>query len=326
MFLKKVLFFNIFFVSWVVLSSQEQKTYKFPPVKYVSIVKNLSDYYLYANGGYHADWYVGYNNAWIVNLGPIDTTGYKSAYIGVKLGRTKNKTYPTADDLSVFDSKIMVSISQSPIFNSGSYVLTENSEIPLEPLSTESIKKVDSSKWFWTPIPINKISTSGDNYVAVWANSKDLTSSSNSPIIAAAILDDEEENVWLNHSIKGALPVNESSLDMPIKGIKPAIVIKLVSENDFKVIVKNFEYEKEDGYLFKWSVIGVDIHKAWLEISYDRLEWRKFGSYIFSPPYFISFSVKDLPKDVFYLRACANDSYENIGCSNHITLNLISEK
>jgi len=324
-FIKKVLFFMYFLCFFtVVLFSQEQKSYKFPPVKYVSIVEDLSEYYLYANGGFHADWYIGFNNAWIVKLPPVDTTGYIDAYIGVKIGRAKNKSYPDSYDLEPTEGKIMASISQSPVFPSQSYVVAENTDIPMEPLQGEAVKNVTSSKWFWSEIPLNKISSDKENYIAVWAQSSSFIDSSKAPIIAAAYLDDGLENVWVNHLIKGSLPTNESSLDTPISGIKPAIVIKLISENDYKVVVKNFKYNDiGNNYIFNWNVIGTDISKSWIEISYDRLEWRKFSGYIYEAPYFISFLRSDMPKDIFYLRACANDIYENTGCSNYISMNLI---
>ncbi|MEF3279479.1 MAG: hypothetical protein K6357_00715 [Elusimicrobiota bacterium] len=327
-FIKKMLFFNTFFVFLLPSFSQEQqKYYKFPPIKYVSLIKDLNDYYLYANGGFHADWYIGYNNAWIVKLPPMDIKNYSRAYVGVKMGRTKNKTYPTSDDTDVYESKILISVSQSSVFPSFSYVIAENSEIPLEPLAGDSLKKVDSAKWFWVNVPLNRFSSEKDNYISVWAQSQDLSDSSKSPIIAAGYLEDGVENVWVNHSIKGAMPVNDSALEMAISGLKPAIVVKLIAENDFKVVIKNFSYEfLDDRYIYNWNVIGTDVYKSWIEISYDRLEWKKYGDYVYSPPYFISFSSADMPKDIFYLRACATDIYENVGCSNHINMNLIKQE
>lgn len=329
--MKKCLFFNIFFlftsVSFLFSQNSQNKVYRFPPVKYVSLIKDLNNYYLYANGGFHADWYIGYNNAWIVNLGTVSTSGYSKAYIGVKIGRAKNKTYPDSDDTSPLDGKIVASLSQSGVFQGNIYVITENSDIPAEPLENESLKNVDSSKWFWAEVPLSRISAEKDNYVAVWAQSKDFTDSKRAPIIAAGYMDDGVENVWLNHSIKGALPSNETALEMPISGIKPAIVLKLIADNDYQVVIKNFNYEKvKSDYVFNWNVIGSDITKSWIEISYDRLEWRKFGSYIYSTPYFITFSTDDMPKDIFYLRACAMDIFENRGCSNNVSMNLINQE
>lgn len=298
--------------------------YEFPPVKYVSLVEGLDNYYLYANGGFHADWYVGYNNAWIVKLPPVDKTGYKEAYIGVKLGRAKNKSYPDSYDLNPIYSKIFVSISNSPYFKSDNYVITTTDEIPMEPLENESLKWIDSSKWFWVKIPLNKISEKENNYIAVWAQSKELTSSLKAPIIAAAKFNDGEKNVWVNHSIKGALPPNENILEMPVSGIKPAIVLKLIPENDYQVIIKNFrKKETEDSFIFDFVAIGGNITKAWLEISIDRIEWRKFSRYIYNSPFFITVNKNDFPKDIFYIRACASDIYENKGCSNFTSVNLV---
>lgn len=323
--MKKSLFFNVFLIISLNIFAQD-KIYKFPPVKYVSLINDLSEYYLYANGGFNADWYIGYNNAWIVNLGSITTSGYQKAFVGVKIGRAKNKTYPSSEDPSPIEGRIVVSISNKPEFPSQAYFLADSSDIPMESLPNDNIKNVDGAKWFWAEIPINRISTESDNYVAVWSQSKSFINSSNSPIIAAGFLNDDKENVWLNHSITGALPPHKSALEIPIKGIKPAIVIKLISENDYKVIIKNFSYElNKDIFIFNWNTIGTDIYKSWIEISYDKLEWQKYTNYIYNKPYFYSFDKEELPDDIFYLRACATDIFENTGCSKEITINLIEK-
>ncbi|MGC9070423.1 MAG: hypothetical protein ACP5IO_03830 [Elusimicrobiales bacterium] len=322
--MKKVLFFNYFFTLTLVLPliSQEKKTYSFPPPTYVSLINDLNMYYMYANGGFHADWYVGYNNAWIVKLPPIDTSGYVKAFIGAKLGRAKNVSYPSATDLEPFKSKIFTSISNSPKFPQKVYVLCESSDIPLEPLEEESIRWVDSSKWFWTEVPLKVISSQKDNYVAVWAESPNLNSSQTSPIIAAGYLDDGKENVWVNTSIKGSLSMLENSLETPISGMKPAIVIKLIKENDYRVVIKNFSYDKNsDLHSFSWNVIAADAEKSWLEISFDKIKWDKFSRYIFYPPYSISFKNTEIPQDVFYIRACATDIFENTECSSYVSVN-----
>lgn len=326
--IKKVLFLNHFLIFLCFfLFSQESKTYKFPPIKYISLVSDLNKYYLYANGGYHADWYVGYNNAWIVKFPAVDTTAYTKAFIGAKLGRAKNISYPSSRNLNPRDSKIFVSISNSPKFSSKAYVLCENSDIPLEPLDDESIDGVDSSKWFWTEIPIKSISTDSENYVAIWAESKDLKDSNSSPIIAAAYLKDNQENVWVSPSIKGSVVNVDNILEIPISNIKPAVVIKLIPENDYKVIIKNFNVQRDkNDYIFSWTVISADTQKSWLEISYDRIKWNRFSKYLFLPPYSYSFSPKELPNDFFYVRACALDNFENFDCSTHISINNIKKQ
>ena len=58
---------------------------KSPVPSYFSPEKNLGRHYLYADGGFHADWYVGYNNCWIIKLPPVPTGGYAKAFIGAKL-------------------------------------------------------------------------------------------------------------------------------------------------------------------------------------------------------------------------------------------------
>ncbi len=327
--MKKVLFFNYFFLLLFIatLFSQDKKRYNFPAPKFVSLIDDLNMYYLYANGGFHADWYVGYNNAWIVKLPPIDKEGYVKAFIGAKLGRAKNTSYPTASDLKPIESKIFVSISDSPKFPPKAYLLCENSDIPFEALEEESIRWVDSAKWFWTEIPLKAISSDKDNYVAIWAQSQNLTSSQTSPIIAAGYLDDGKENVWVNTSIKGSISTVENSLEIPISGIKPAIVIKLIKENDYRVVIKNFSYyTTSDLHSFSWNVIAADAQKSWLEISFDRIKWDRLSRYIFSPPYSISFKSTEIPQDVFYVRACSTDIFENTECSSYVSVNNTTKK
>lgn len=326
--LKKALFLKHFLILCLLfilsLWADETKSYRFPPVKYISLAGDLNRYYLYANGGFDANWYVGYNNAWIVKLPPIDTTGYLKAFIGVKLGRAKNISYPSSKNLKPYESKILAAISNSPRFPGKVYIICENSDIPLEPLSDESIEGVDSAKWFWTEVPLNTLSSTTDNYIAVWAESRELKDSSSSPIIAAASFDDGVENVWVTPSIKGSISSLENPLEIPISGKKPAIVIKLIPQNDYKVIIKNFNLDKrDDEYLFRWSVIGCDIQKSWLEISYDRIKWERFSRYLYLPPFSISFRSTTLPNDLFYIRVCALDNFENLECSSHISINNI---
>jgi len=316
--------FFIILVFFSINSFSQQETNKYPPLKYISQLKNINDYYLYANGGFHADWYIGYNNSWIVKLPPIPKDNYIKAFIGAKIGRAKNVSFPSATDINPLIGKIYIAISQEPNFPSDSiYFLTTTDEIPKEPLPSDNIIGVDSAKWFWVQVPLSKISSDKPNYLVVWSQNQELNSSSNSPIIAAGYDDSEEdeENAWLNHSIKGAPPAGENALETAISGIKPAIAIKLIPQNEFKVIIKNFSAEIDENLiLVNFSVIGVDIQRTWLEISYDKFEWQKITNYIYSSPYSVILKRDEISSDMFYLRASASDNYENIGYSKEITI------
>lgn len=316
-----VFFSPIFFIP-LYLFAQTPEPSKYPPLKYVSLLPNINDFYFYANGGFHADWYVGYNNAWIVKLPPVDTKGFSKAFIGAKLGRAKNISYPLASDLNPILGKVYIAISDQPNFTTdSSYFLVTTDEIPKEALPNDNIKGIDSAKWFWAYVPLSKISSTKPNYLAIWMQSEEFVSSSSAPIIAAGYSEDDEENAWLNHSIKGNPPSGENVLETPLYGVKPALAIKLIPPNEYKVIIKNFSAElEEENILVSFSVVGVDIQRAWLEISYDKFDWQKITNYIYSPPYILSVNRDEISSDLFYLRAAAQDNYENIGYSKEITI------
>jgi len=110
-------------------------------------------------------------------------------------------------------------------------------------------------------------------------------------------------------------------LETPISGIKPALAVKLVPQNEYKVVVKNFNAEvEEDSILANFSVIGADIQRAWLEMSYDKFEWQKVTPYMYSSPYFATLGRETLSSDMFYLRVAAQDNYENTGYSQSLTI------
>lgn len=289
---------------------------------YVSQVRDMNKYYLYANGGFHADWYIGYNNCWIIKLPPVETRLYSKAYIGAKIGRAKIMSYPKSWDKNAVPGKIYMAIGQEPIFTTdNSYFLVESNDLPLEPLPGDYLKGIDSAKWFWAEIPLSGISGEKPNYLALWSSSMYFTSSSSSPIIAAALSENDEQNVWLNRSIKGGPPFGKNTLEMPISGIKPAMALKMVPDNPYRVIIKGFRAEiTPEKFTVFFAAIGEDIDKAWLELSYDKFEWRRITKYMFSPPYFKSFKRGEISEDMFYLRAAARDSLGNTGYSNEIII------
>ncbi|MBI4801694.1 MAG: hypothetical protein HY796_04125 [Elusimicrobia bacterium] len=295
---------------------------KSPVPSYCALTKDLGRFYMYANGGFNADWYVGYNNAWIIRLPPLASGVYARAYIGAKIGRAKIMSWPLSWDKTVIPGKIYLAISQEPGFSSDNmYFLVDSSDLPLEPLPNDSLDGIDSAQWFWTEIPLSKISAEKPNYLAAWSSSRYFISGSSAPIIAAAPSDDKEENVWLNRAIKGNPPSGEGVLETPISGIKPALAIKLVPRNDYKVIIKGFQAELDaDRILVSFSAIGEDLRAVWLELSYDKFDWQKVSRLMFRAPYFFSFGREELSKDMFYLRAAAVDGLENSGYSKEIII------
>src|SRR3989338_1903273 len=295
---------------------------KSPVPAYFSPERNLGRHYLYADGGFHADWYVGYNNCWIIKLPPVPTGGYARASLGAKPARTKIMSWPASWDTEPIPGKIYMALNQAPTFNSDhTYFLAEAADLPREPLPNDSLDGVDSARWVWAEIPLSRVSSEKDNYLALWSSSRYFTSASSSPILAASMSGGDVEDVWLNRSIKGNSPSGEGVLETPISGIKPAIAIKLVPLNEYKVFVKGFAAELTQSEInVSFAAIGEDIRAAWLEVSYDKFDWQRVTRYFFKAPYFWTFGREAISKDMFYLRAAAQDNLENIGYSMAITV------
>ncbi len=293
-----------------------------PVPAYFSPEKNLGRHYLYADGGFHADWYVGYNNCWIIKLPPVPTGGFSKAFLGAKLGRAKIMSWPASWDTTPIPGKIYMALNQAPTFNSDhTYFLVDAADLPREPLPNDSLDGVDSARWVWAEIPLSRVSSEKDNYLALWSSSRYFTSASSSPILAAAMSGGEAEDVWINRSIKGNAPSGEGVLETPISGIKPAMAIKLVPLNEYKVYVKGFAAELTQSEInVSFSAIGEDIRAAWLEVSYDKFDWQRVTRYFFKAPYFWTFGRDAISKEMFYLRAAAIDNLENVGYSMSITV------
>lgn len=295
---------------------------KSPVPVYFAPEKNLGRYYLYADGGFHADWYVGYNNCWIVKIPPVPTGGYAKAFVGAKLGRAKINSWPASWDVTPVPGKIYMAVNQAPSFNSDhTYFLVDAADIPREPLPNDSLDGVDSARWIWSEVPLSRLSSENPNYLALWSSSRYFVSAASSPIISAALSDNGQEDVWLNRSIKGNPPSGDGVLETPISGLKPAIAVKLIPTNEYKVFIKGFAAEvTPEEIMVSFTAIGEDIRAAWLEISYDKFDWQRVTRYFFRAPYFWTFGREALSKDMFYLRAAAADSLENVGYSKEITV------
>jgi len=301
---------------------------KSPVPVYLAAEKNMGRYYLYADGGFHADWYIGYNNCWIVKLPPAVSLNYAKAFIGAKIGRAKINSWPLSWDKTPIPGKIYMAVNQQPKFNSENmYFLADSSDLPLEPLPNDYLDAVDSARWFWAEVSLSRISADSPNYLAIWASSRYFTSASSAPIIAAAFSESNEEDVWLNRSIKGNPPSGDEVLETPISGLKPALAIKLVPQNEYKVFVKGFMAEMDaEKITVSFAAIGEDIRAAWLEVSYDKFEWQRVTRLMFRAPYFWTFKRDEISKDMFYLRAAAADNLENTGYSKEIVIPAVQER
>ena len=85
---------------------------------YVALGPNLNDFDRFADGGPDANWYVGYNNAWIVRLPPAPAGDFPRAFIGAKIGRAKTRPNPKKPWLrELIPGKIYIGVSQNPWFS-----------------------------------------------------------------------------------------------------------------------------------------------------------------------------------------------------------------
>ncbi|MDD4004250.1 MAG: hypothetical protein PHW69_03490 [Elusimicrobiaceae bacterium] len=295
------------------------------PVVY-GLAPDLNEFYLYADGGWDGNWYVGYSNCWLIKLPSIAKKGYKKAYIGARLGRAKGFPVPNRPwEKQPVDGKIYMGLSKDGGFNSRqSYFLVDNNDIPLEAQPKETIKGVGGAQWFWTEVPLDAVSSVKPNYLALWAESDFFTDAAKSPIIAGASRKNSgEDAVWLNSSQKGTPPRDaKTAFELPIKNLIPAMAVKLIPENELSVVARAFKAVADDTSLvLSFSVIGQDVSRAWIEISYDRFNWLRFSKFMFEPPYSFTVLNKNLPKGKYYFRAVATDALENVGYSEVLAMN-----
>lgn len=296
---------------------------KAPVPAYISLEPDLNQYYLYADGGWDGHWYVGYNSCWIVKLPPAPAGNYVRAFIGAKLGRAK--TTASAEKLwekKPNSGKIYMSLSPAPSFASEqSYFLTEGSDIPLEPAANDNLKGVGPSEWFWAEVPLDKVAADRPNFLSIWSSSEYFISSDSSPIIAGAESETRQEAVWLNRSIRGVPPRDaDGALETPVYHLQPAMAIKLIPKNEYKVIIRGFAATLNQKTIkAAFSAIGQDVRAAWIELSHDKFDWQRISRIVTRPPYSFTFDRSELPtNDIFYLRAAAVDSLENTGYSREI--------
>ncbi|NLO92011.1 MAG: hypothetical protein GX410_08510 [Elusimicrobia bacterium] len=297
-----------------------------PSPEYVSMLKDLNRYDMYANGGWDGNWYVGYNSCWIVRVPPAPEGAYVKAYIGAKLGRAKTVPLPDKPwERAAIAGKIMMGISPTPAFTSQqSFLLVENQDIPREAGPKETLKEVGSAQWFWAEIPLSAVSNSQPNYLALWAISEQMTGAETSPIVAGA----EAKylpgpSAWVNRSMLGTPPRDaDTALETPINGLLPALALKLIPAASLPVKVENLNMAVgENGAFVSFNALGQDVRAAWVEISFDRFDWQRVSPFLYHPPFTFT-----LPKDVipendrYFIRGVAVDMLETHGYSKEMVV------
>lgn len=289
---------------------------------YISLSPSINEFGRFADGGSDANWYVGFNNAWIVKLSPAPLGEFSRAFIGAKIGRAKTRPNPNKPWLrELIDGKIYMALSQTPSFGAEqSFFLAETSDIPLDPDPQAYVEGVGSAEWFWAEVPLSLLSFTRPNYLIIWSPTKYFLRASSSPILAAASLEDgeapREPRAWNNHSISGVPPRNASgSLETPLN-FNPALAIKLVPPSQTEVNVSEFSLWKSGRKaVIQFSVWGENIVESWVESSRDQLDWQRVSRLVRRQPLVFSLAQDKIPAPGWFLRGAARDVYGNTGFS-----------
>lgn len=286
---------------------------------YLTLADSLHDYGRFADGGSDSNWYVGFNNAWVVKLPPAPEGRWSRVFIGAKLGRAKTvarKDKPW--EHRVIPGKVYIGVSQRPAFSSEqSFFLVETSDIPVEPHESLYLPGVGQSEWFWAEVPRSLVSSERPNYLIVWSPNREFRSADTAPILAAAdSVRGGEPRAWNNHTISGVPPrQEEGALPVPIT-LRPALAIKLVPPAATRVAVSAFSADSgPDGVRARFAAEGRDVELAWVEASQDQLEWTRVSAYRRAPPFLFKMSPEAVAGKGSWLRARARDGWGNEGSS-----------
>jgi hypothetical protein len=289
----------------------------------VSLGASVHDYGRFADGGPDANWYVGFNNAWIIKLPPAPAGEFAHAFIGAKLGRAKTRPIPNKPWLrEIIPGKVYAGISSSPAWTSEqSFFLAETRDIPAEADPQAPVDGVGAGEWFWAEVPLTQISFTQPNYLIVWSPTNYFTKASSAPILAATDLDEPggETRAWLNRSISGVPPRSKgTSLETPLNTLAPAIAIKLVppGPDEAAVSVADFTVARAGKrVIVRFSAAGEDVSEAWVEGSRDQLEWQRLSKLQRRPPYTFSFPPEKGPAAGTFVRGAARDISGAVGLS-----------
>jgi len=290
----------------------------------LSLAPSVHDYTRFADGGPDANWYVGFNNAWIVKLPPAPIGQFQRAFVGAKIGRAKTRPNPDRPWIrEIIPGQVYVGVSPTPSWTSEhSFFLAETSDIPADADPQARVDGVGAAEWFWAEVPLSMVSFTAPNYVIVWSPSNYFTRASSAPILAAAEPDDagpRETRAWNNRSILGVPPRSAAnSLETPINNIYPALAIKLVppGPDEPAVSVNDLAVAHAGKHvLVRFSAAGEDVTDAWVEASRDRLDWQRVSKYQRRPPYEFSLPAEKSPAGL-YIRGAARDISGAVGFSD----------
>lgn len=289
---------------------------------YVSLAPNINDFHRFADGGDDANWYIGFNNAWIVKLPPAPMGDFSRSFIGAKIGRAKTRPNPNKPWLrEVIEGKIYIAVSQTPSFSSQqSFFLAETPDLPLEADQQSPLEGVGAADWIWAEVPLSLISFSRPNYLMVWSPTNSFVKSSSAPILAAVAVEDSgarmgDVGAWNNHSISGVPPRNpEGALETPIKTINPALAIKLTPPSTSEISISEFLLERYGRKcVARFSVWGENIDESWVEYSRDGLDWERLTRFQNRQPFIFTLSPDQCPQPGSFLRGATRDVLGTVG-------------
>ena len=294
----------------------------------VTLAASPHDYTRFADGGPDANWYIGFNNAWIVKLPPAPAGEFPRAFIGARVGRAKTRPVPDRPWLrETIPGKVYIGIAQTPAWNSEqSFFLAETADIPAEADPQAQVDGAGAAEWLWAEVPRAMISFSTWNYLIVWSPTNYFTKASSAPILAAAEAetDSDETRAWNNRSILGVPPRNAAlSLETPINRIMPALAIKLVppGPDEPAVSVNDLTLGRAGKRLLvRFSAAGEDVAESWVETSRDRLDWERASKLQRRPPYVFALAADRALSPGSWIRGAARDISGAVGYSDPVMI------
>lgn len=300
---------------------------------FLSARPNPQDFTTFATSGWDGNWYVGYNNAWIVKLNvPVqDKQPFARAFIGAKLGRMK--TLPPEGRPPVFrpiPGEIWMAISSTTAWPAATrFKLTDTRDIPLEGSPEYPSESVGEAQWFWTEIPVDRLKTGGDYFLALWSPTAALTSVSSAPVLAAAV-GGTHSGAWVLNTIKGDLPTSPSAAPgNAITFFQPAIALKLIPAVRADVAlpaVRLVSWQAGTPELprpvLTVSVSGADIERVWTEVRTADGSWKQFGRSLWKAPFVFSLAQDELPIGKARVRSAAVTTRGDQGVSDDFEIEI----
>jgi hypothetical protein len=296
--------------------------------EYVSQLPNPNDYSLFANGGWDGNWYVGYNTCWIKKLPRIPTGDYTRAYIGAKLGRMKLSGNPkNAWDKYPVPGSIYIALSSTPAWAKDTHQqLITTEDIPLEGDYESAVEGTGEAQWFWVEVPLEAVSFSGDNYLALWSPTPALVSVSSSPLLAAG-WGGKDQNTWLLRDVRGVPPRTPASFGTPITYFEPAMALKLIPRgpvHPMTVQIVNWTpgLPERPKPVVTARIQGDSISSAWLEHGDGSRPWVKISRPLWKAPYILTVDPAKLPPGRVQLRVAVRNIWEEHGVSAPFTVDV----